>query len=173
MPRKTRASKKPAAAEVGDVINISDDFDLGDSGASKTFPLQCSSLRKGGHVMLKGQPCKIVEMSTSQPGKHGHAKVHIVGMDIFSGKKYEDICPSSHSMSVPHVKREDYQVIGVWDEYVNLLDNKGVSRSDVRLPEGELGKEICTRFEADEEIVVTLMTAMDQEMICGLKKLPK
>lgn len=62
-------------------------------------------------IVLKARPCKIVDMSTSKTGKHGHAKVHLVGLDIFSGKKYEDICPSTHNMDVPFVKREDYQVI--------------------------------------------------------------
>jgi len=62
---------------------------------------------------FQSRPCKIVEMSTSKTGKHGHAKVHLVGIDIFNSKKYEDICPSTHNMDVPFVKREDYQVSSV------------------------------------------------------------
>lgn len=52
-----------------------EDYTAANAGASATYPVQCSSLRKNGFVMLKARPCKIMEMSTSKTGKHGHAKV--------------------------------------------------------------------------------------------------
>lgn len=58
-------------------------FDKGTSGASCTYPAQASALRKNGHVMIKQKPCKIVELTTASPGKHGHAKVRMyVHLDL-------------------------------------------------------------------------------------------
>ena len=85
-------------------------FDLAESGASETFPMQCSSLSLGAYAMIKGFPCKIVHKSTSKTGKHGHAKVNLVGLDIFTGRKYEDFHPSTHNIEVPNVRKMDYQV---------------------------------------------------------------
>ncbi|KAG6447688.1 hypothetical protein O3G_MSEX005121 [Manduca sexta] len=133
-------------------------FETGDSGASATFPMQCSALRKNGFVMLKGRPCKIVEMSTSKTGKHGHAKVHLVGIDIFNGKKYEDICPSTHNMDVPHVKREDYQLTDISDDgYLTLMADNGDLREDLKIPDGDLGTQLRADFDSGKELLCTVL----------------
>jgi translation initiation factor 5A len=80
------------------------------SDSNELIPKQSSALRRNDIVVLKGKPCKIVEMSTSKPGKHGHAKIHFVGIDIFTGKKYEDICPSSKNMMVPEIIKKEFHV---------------------------------------------------------------
>ncbi|XP_017126860.1 eukaryotic translation initiation factor 5A-like [Drosophila elegans] len=145
-------------------------FDAVDSGASKTFPMQCSALRKNGFVMLKGRPCKIVDMSTSKTGKHGHAKVHLVGVDIFTQKKYEDICPSTHNMDVPHVKREDYQLTDVSDDgFVTLMGDDGEIREDLRVPDGELGGSLRSEFEGGKDLLLTVLTACGEECVIAMK----
>lgn len=92
--------------------------------------MQCSSLRKNGFVVIKSRPCKIVDMSTSKTGKHGHAKVHLVAIDIFTGKKLEELCPSTHNMDVPNVSRREYQLVS------RCLRTRGARglRSLTRLP---------------------------------------
>merc|ERR1712226_1679615 len=111
-------------------------FDSVDAGASATFPMQAGEIRKGSHLMIKGRPCKCVEVSTSKTGKHGHAKAHIVAIDIFTGKKLEDLCPTSHNMEIPFVKHTEYQLLSA-DEgtgEVSLLTESGDTKDDLNLP---------------------------------------
>merc|ERR1739848_673393 len=138
---------------------MADDYDFqeeGDAGASTTYPMQCSALRKGGFVMIKGRPCKIVEMSTSKTGKHGHAKVHLVALDIFTNRKYEDICPSTHNMDVPNVARKDYQLLDCSDDgYLSLMDDTG---------------EECKAAVADgRDILCTVLSACGEEAVIATK----
>ncbi|XP_057681040.1 eukaryotic translation initiation factor 5A-1-like [Corythoichthys intestinalis] len=147
------------------------EFGAVESGASATYPMQCSSLRKNGFVVLKGRPCKIVEMSTSKTGKHGHAKVNLTGIDIFTQKKYEDMCPSTHNMDVPSIKRIDYQLVNINENFMSLMADNGDVREDLRVPDNEVGKEIESKFEAGDEFMVTVMSAMGEECAVATKVL--
>lgn len=82
-----------------------ENFDKVDSGSADTTPTQAGSIKKGGYCMLKGFPCKVSDYSTAKPGKHGSAKATIVGNDIFTNKRYEEICPTSANIGVPNVTK--------------------------------------------------------------------
>ncbi|XP_029120836.1 eukaryotic translation initiation factor 5A-2 isoform X1 [Elaeis guineensis] len=169
-----------------------------DAGASKTFPQQAGTIRKNGYIVIKARPCKVVEVSTSKTGKHGHAKCHFVGIDIFTAKKLEDIVPSSHNCDVPHVTRTDYQLIDISEDgFVSLLTESGNTKDDLRLPTDEnlltqliqdcgfgiqnmrIGPnldllymkhaEIKDGFAEGKDLVVSVMSAMGEEQICALK----
>ncbi|KAK0671066.1 putative eukaryotic translation initiation factor 5A-2 [Cercophora samala] len=144
----------------------------GDAGASLTYPMQCSALRKNGFVVIKNRPCKIVDMSTSKTGKHGHAKVHLVAIDIFTGKKLEDLSPSTHNMDVPNVKRQEYTLIDISDDgYLSLMTGDGDLKDDVKLPDGEIGDKITKLFKEEEkETLVTIQTAMGEEAAVDAKE---
>jgi len=148
-------------------------FEQAASGASLTYPMQCSALRKNGHVVIKARPCKIVDMSTSKTGKHGHAKVHLVAIDIFTGKKLEDICPSTHNMDVPNVKRDEFQLVNIDDGFLNLMTSDGTAKDDVKLPEGDLGKDIQAGFDDGKDLLVTIISAMNEEAAISFKEAPK
>ncbi|KAH6635467.1 translation protein SH3-like domain-containing protein [Chaetomium sp. MPI-SDFR-AT-0129] len=143
----------------------------GDAGASLTYPMQCSALRKNGHVVIKGRPCKIVDMSTSKTGKHGHAKVHLVAIDIFNGKKLEELSPSTHNMDVPNVKRSEYQLVDISDDgFLNLYSDAG-EKNDVKVPDGDVGARINKMFtEEGKDCVITVVSAMDEEQAIDVKE---
>merc|ERR1719203_2109685 len=133
--------------------------------------MQCSALRKGGTDILKSRPCKIVEMSTSKTGKHGHAKVHMVALDIFTGKKLEDICPSTHNMEVPNVKRKDYQLIGMEDDFLSLMVDSGETRDDLKCPpeDNDVGRDVKNAIADETDILVTVLSACGEECVIATK----
>merc|ERR1712001_731381 len=144
--------------------DFEEEFESSGSGASLTYPKQCSALRKNEFVMIKGKACKIVDMSTSKTGKHGHAKVHMVALDIFDGKKYEDICPSTHNMECPIVKRTEYQLIDMDDEgFVTLMDDNGETRDDLQATDDEVNKQIREKCDAGEDALVCVLKAIGKE----------
>ena len=152
------------------------EFDSADAGAADCIPKQAGEIRKGSYAMLKGHPCKVVDYSTSKTGKHGHAKAHIIGIDIFTGKKHEDLCPTSHNMSVPNVNKDEYTVMDVQDDgQLSLLTAAGDTKDDLNLPDGTdeskaIAKEIQEKFAAGKSLIVTVMSAVGQEMICAVKE---
>ena len=56
----------------------------------------------------------------------------VINKDIFTGKKLEDLCPTSHNLEVPFVKRTEYQLLNADPDSgeVSLLLESGDTKDD-------------------------------------------
>eukprot|EP00455_Lapot_gusevi_P014139 TRINITY_DN16_c0_g1_i2.p2 TRINITY_DN16_c0_g1~~TRINITY_DN16_c0_g1_i2.p2 ORF type:complete len:208 (+),score=103.79 TRINITY_DN16_c0_g1_i2:52-675(+) len=142
------------------------------AGASLFYPAQASSVRKGGHIIINGFPCKVLSMSTSKTGKHGHAKIHFVASDIFTGKKMEMVEASTHNVEVPNVTRTEYSLVDISNDFLSLMDADGATREDIRTPLN-LRDEMKARFDAGANLIVSVLSAMGQEVAMEFRDAPK
>ena len=147
-------------------------FEKGDAGASHTFPSQAGCLKKGGFIVIKGKPCKIVDITTSKAGKHGHAKANIVGIDIFTDKKYEDSAPTSHNVEVPNVVRKELSLLDIGkDGFVTLMLDDGTQKEDLKMPDDpEMAKKLKEDFDGGKDLLLTVISAMGMEKIVSYRE---
>ena len=122
--------------------------------------------------MLKGFPCKVTDYSTAKPGKHGSAKATIVGIDIFTNKKYEDSMPTAATAQVPIVTKVEYEVadINEDDDFVTLIEEDGSLKENLKLPvaDEELYAELKKLWNENHEksqVFFSVIRACGQEKI--------
>jgi len=121
--------------------------------------------------VIKGRPCKIVDMSKAKVGKHGAAKCAFTGIDIFTGKKLEAIAPASAGLSQPIVERNEYEMCDISDDdFVTLMDAGGNMREDIKVPDDpETAKKLRARMDEGITTMVTVLKAMGAEQIIDMK----
>jgi translation initiation factor 5A len=150
-----------------------DDFENASSGASQTIPSQASGIKKGGYIVIKGRPCKVIDTSTAKTGKHGSAKVHFTAIDIFTGKRCEEISPSTHTLQVPVIDRKDFTLVDVSEDgYVSLMSDDGTTKEDLKLPadEPEISQKLRDAVANGTELIVSVLCAMGEEKIVAAKE---
>mmetsp|Transcript_22695 Transcript_22695/g.25531 ORF Transcript_22695/g.25531 Transcript_22695/m.25531 type:complete len:161 (+) Transcript_22695:84-566(+) len=145
-----------------------------EAAGSATIPMEAGQIKKGGHMMIKGKPCKVLSISVSKTGKHGHAKCNFLATDIFTGKKLEDMIPSSHGTTVPIVTKTDWEIIDIDDEdHITLMDEGGNQKTDLDLPSvpPNMAQEIRDAWNDGENVVsVSVQAAVGIEQVIAFKK---
>ena len=106
------------------------------------------TLRVNRYVIIDDEPCKIMSMSTSKPGKHGEAKARIEAVGIFDKQKRSIVHPVKHKVHVPMIDKRTAQVLAlIGASAVQLMDLETYETFEMPIPEEfkgqiEPGKEI-------------------------------
>lgn len=109
---------------------------------------EVGKLKEGRYVVVEDEPCKIVSIATSKPGKHGAAKSRIDCIGIFDGVKRSIVQPVSAKTYVPVVERKVAQVISIAGTTLQLMDVKDFEMFEISVAEDqasgiEPGQEIA------------------------------
>ena len=124
---------------------------------SKIFS-SAKELKEGKYVIIEDIPCRIVNIDSSKPGKHGAAKMRVTGIGVFDGQKKMLLVPSDADVEVPIIERQTAQVVAVNGQTAQLMDTTTYEVFELSIPE-ELMKDAAAGKEAD------LMCAMDRKVI--------
>jgi len=95
------------------------------------------SLRVGSYVMVDDEPCRIVDLTKSKPGKHGSTKARVVAIGVFDGAKRSFVKPVDAQAVVPIIEKRSGQVIAVLPSAVQLMDLETYQVIESPFPEDE------------------------------------
>ena len=145
-------------------------FENTDAGASMCEKTDTNRLKPGSLIMIKGNPCKVTEVSTAKPGKHGSAKVIMKGKDILSNKVYECTYHAGDMVDAPIVKKIEYNLLNIDEEVLQLLTPEGEVKEDVNLPTEEHLKDVANKIkqifeEGKKECLVTVIATLGKEQV--------
>ena len=99
--------------------------------------------------MIDGEPCRIVDIAKSKPGKHGAAKARIVAIGVFDNQKRQFVKSVDGSAEIPIVDKRAGQVFAVNPTGVQIMDLETYEYIDAPYPEEE---DLKTKLVAGAEI---------------------
>ncbi len=116
-------------------------------GAQMKEVAEVRELKVNRYVIIDDEPCKIVSITTSKPGKHGEAKARIEAIGVFDNQKRSIVSPVRHKVNIPIIDKRTAQVISIMGDKVQLMDMETYETFNMEIPEEfkdkiENGKEI-------------------------------
>lgn len=109
--------------------------------------VEVRELKEGSYMVIDDEPCRIVELTTSKPGKHGEAKARIVAIGVFDGQKRSVVFPVKHKVKMPIIDKKVGQVISIIGDMAQIMDTTTFETFELPIPEElkgniEQGKEV-------------------------------
>lgn len=107
------------------------------------------TLKQGGCVIIDDEPCAILNIATSKPGKHGSAKARIDVVGIFDNQKRSIVQPISTKIYVPLVERKKAQILSFsGKDSAQLMCMEDYSTFELKIQ-----KELQGKLSAGQEII--------------------
>jgi len=113
----------------------------------KTFAVM-KDLKVGKYVIIDDVPCRVVEIESSAPGKHGAAKMRVTAIGVFDNQKRTLLKPADADVEVPIIERKVGQIVSVSGADVQIMNLEDYSTFEITVPE-EMKNEVAPGKEVE------------------------
>ena len=93
------------------------------------------TLKPGKYCVIDGEPCKVLDLICSKPGKHGGAKARLEAVGIFDKRRRSIVKPASTEIEVPIVEKKTGQVVVINANIAQIMDLETYETFDAEIPE--------------------------------------
>lgn len=101
-------------------------------------------------MIIDGEPCHIVDITKSKPGKHGSAKARIVALGVFDNVKRQFVKPVEANTDVPIIDKRMGQVFAVNPSGIQIMDLETYEYLDAPYPDdAELKAKLAAGVEIE------------------------
>ncbi|MCI4438663.1 translation initiation factor IF-5A [archaeon] len=96
--------------------------------------VELGSIKEGSWILIDNEPCQIVEVSHSKPGKHGSAKARVVGIGLFDEAKHTLMSPVDEKVEVPMIEKRNGQVLALLGDHIQIMDLETYETLELPMP---------------------------------------
>jgi translation initiation factor 5A len=102
-----------------------------------TTQAEVRQLKEGRYVVVDEEPCKILSITTSKPGKHGAAKARVDVIGIFDGVKRSFVSPVTDKCKIPMIDKRKVQILNISGSQAQVMDMETYQNFELPVSESE------------------------------------
>ncbi|MHA1993178.1 MAG: translation initiation factor IF-5A [Candidatus Hodarchaeales archaeon] len=133
-------------------------------------PKKIGTVKVGRYIIDpdSNEPCRVISIDKSKPGKHGAAKARMMIVGLFDNQKRQLISPVDKRVNVPIIEKKTGQVTNVESGtgFVHVMDNESYETFIVDSPtEDDLKSKLNELFSAGKGVEIDYWVVMDRKKI--------
>ncbi len=139
-------------------------------------PKKVGSVKVGRYIIDPDskEPCRVISIDKSKPGKHGAAKARMMMVGLFDNQKRQFISPVDKRINVPIIEKRLGQVtdIETGTGFVNIMDTETYDTFVADPPVDEdLREKLNKLFSSGKTVEIEYWIVMDRRKITQVREM--
>ena len=139
-------------------------------------PRKVGTVKVGRYIIDpdSNEPCKVISIDKSKPGKHGAAKARMMIIGLFDNQKRQLISPVDKRVNVPIIEKRKGQVTDVESGtgFIHVMDNESFETFVAEPPtEEELKTKLMKLFQSGKGVEIDYWIVMGRKIITLVREM--